>query len=333
MFVHEYRHEAQKQLQVLVKKTKEKQVEFKSHSKYLAKVCESNSAAVVACKRELNAAFDQIVKTIESRRKALLMELEALSQSEEKMLNAEMDYIELALAHFSNSIQFTEKLFDNEDDVEMMLMSTQARPALVTLQKLTWDQKKAEVKPLRMIFDQKDLLKCKSIGSITHSLKDSDVVVSGLPAEARESFSFEVFIVQEVSKLGVDFTPTLSVLVTHGPSQVKEPIQIQNEELNKWKIICKSNGHGQHEITVKVDTVVKVRHIRINPKMLKVGMKVVRGPDWDTKKYGVNEDGGEGNVGEVVKLLDDSKVHVTWPNGRTLDYQWGKDNKYDLKVV
>ena len=331
IFVHEFRHEAEKQLRVLVKKTKLKQAEFKSHSEYLAKARESSSGGFVACKGELNTVFDQMIKSIEARRKALLKELEALSQTEEKQLNAETDYVELALARFSNSVQFTEKLFDVEDDVEMMLMSTQAKPALENLQQLTWDQKKAKVKPLRLNFDQKDLLKCKSIGSIARSLKDSDVVISGLPAEVQESFSFRVYILQEISKLGIDLMPMLSVQVTHGLSQVKAPIKIQNEALNKWKIVCKPNEHGQHNITVKVDTVAKVHHIQVNPKALaiEVGMNVVRGPDW---YYGA-EDGGEGTVGEVVEILDNFKVNVQWPNGDTLDYRWGADGLYDLRIV
>ena len=326
VFVHEFRQEAQKQLQVLVKKTKEKQAEFDSHSEYLAKVRESSSAAFVACKQELNTIFDQMIKSIEARRKGLLNELEALSQTEEKMLNAETDYLDLALARFSNSIQFTERLFDTEDDVEMMLMSTQAKPALVSLQQLTWDQKKAQIKPLRMIFDEKDLIKCKSFGNIAHSLKDSDVVVSGLPAEAQESFSFEIFMAGEISKLGIDYTPMLSVQVAHGLSQ--EPVEIQKENLNKWKIVCKPNGIGQYEIIIKIDTVTKTHRIQINPKSLAVGMKVVRGPDW----FYSNEDGGEGTVGEVVKILSNSKVNVTWPNGKTLDYRWG-NNKFEVKVL
>ena len=329
VFVHEFRNEAQKQLQVLVKKTREKQIEFKGHSEYLAKIRESSSTAFVACKRELNTAFDQMIKSIEARRKALLNKLEILGQTEEKMLNAETDYLELALARFSNSIQFTEKLFDTEDDVEMMLMSTQAKPALESLQRLVWDQKKVQVKPPRVSFNQKDLMKCKSIGNICHSLKDDDVTVSILPTKAQKSFSFEVFVAQEVSRLGIDYTPMLSVQVTHVLSQIEEPVEIQKEDLNKWKIVCKPNGGGQYEIRIKLDTVVKVCHIQINPKSLAVGMKVVRGPGW---KYS-NEDGGEGTIGEVVKILKDSKVNVTWPNGNTLDYRWGKSNAFDLKVV
>ena len=334
VFVHEFRNEAQKQLQVLVKKTKEKQAKFRAHSDYLAKVRESSLATFVACKRELNTVFDQMIMSIEDRRKTLLKELETLGQTEEKMLNAETDYLELGLARFSNSIQFTENLIDNENDVEMMLMSTQAKPALESLQQLTWDQKKALVKPLRMSFDQKDIMKCKSVGSIMHSLKDSDVVVSGVPAQAQKSFSFEISMAKEASKLGIDFTPVLSVQVTHSDNldQVEEPVEIKRKDMNTWKITCESNEIGQHKITVKLDTVVKVYHVQIDPKPLVVGMKVVRGRDWNAGNYG-EEDGGEGIVGEVVDILSNSRVNVKWPNGNKFDYRWGKDSKYDLKIV
>ena len=332
VFVHECRSEAQQQLQELVKETKKRLVEFKGYNEHLAEVREYRSVVSLACKQELNTVFDQMVKSIEARRKALLKELEALSQSDEKILNAEADYLELALARFSNSIQFTEKLLDCEDDVEMMLMSTQAKPALESLQQLTWDKKKVQCKPMKVCFDQKVLTKCKSIGCLLHSLKDSDVVVSGLPEEMQESlnFSFEVRVAEEASQAGMDFSPLLSVRVTHDLSQGEEPVKTQDEGLNKWRVSCKPNKSGQHTVTVKIDTAVKVHHIRVTSRQLAVGMRVVRGPDW---KY-TDEDGGAGNVGEVQKVLpNNSKVNVKWPSGVTYEYRWGQDGKYDLKIV
>ena len=266
VFVHEFRHEAQKQLKVLVKKTKKKQMEFQGHSDYLAKAQQSSSTAFLACKQEVNAVCDEMVKSIEARRTVLLKELEALSQTEEKRLNAETDHINLVLARFSNSIQFTEKLLDNEDDVEMMLMSTQAKPALECLQQLTWDQKKAQVKPVRAIFNQSDVAKCKLIGSVCHSLKKTDVIVNGLPIKAEESFSFEVYIAQEVSKLGIDFTPVFSVQVTAANSKAEEPVVIQKKSLNKWRITCTPKESGQYKVVIKVDTVIKEQKILIKPK-------------------------------------------------------------------
>ena len=334
MFVNEIRPETQGQLEELVKRVEKKQMEFKAHSQHLSKVRESSYATYATSQLEINTIFDKMAEAVETRRKALLADLDGLSQTEEKKLNAETDYLELTLARLSNSIQFTKKLFDNEDDVEVMLMSTQAKPALESLQQLSWDPKKVHFQPLRVIFDQKDLKKCESMGSVTRqSLKGDDVVIKNLPKEAYGAVSFDVSISQAISKLGIDFTPLLSVQVTD-LSQVEEPvqIQIQKEGLDKWKILCTPNRIGQHEITVKMDSIVKKFRILIRQVPPAVGMQVVRGPDWIQETY-QDEDGGEGNVGRIVRVLHNNKVDVTWPDGNTLDYRWGQDNIYDLKLV
>ena len=341
MFVNEIRPEAQNQLEELVKRVEKKQTEFKAHSEHLAKVRESSSAAFTTSKQELNTIFDKIMKAVEARRKNLFAQLDVLSLVEEKKMNAETNYLELALARFSNSIQFTKKLFDNEDDVEVMLMSTQAKTALESLQQLSWDPKRVHFQPLRVIFDQKDLKKCESMGSFCQLLKDDDVIISKLPKEhvAKGSFSFDISMSQEVSKQGIDFTPVLSVQVTDlsqvgKPKQVQKdvPVKIQKNGLNKWKILCTPNGIGQHEVTVKMDTVVKKFCTQIGPKSPAVGMQVVRGPDWTLETYS-NEDGGEGNVGRIVEVLPNDTVNVIWDSGGVIyDYRWGQDNKYDLKL-
>ena len=331
VFVHEFRSKAQEELEGLVKNTREKLTEFSAHSDHLAKTRELNFAAFHASKQELNSVFDQLVKHIETRRKTLLADLEALSQSEEKWLNTETDFLETALARLTNSIQFTEKLLDSEDDVEMMLMSTQANLAFKNLQQLSWDREKVAVKLVRVIFNQKDLKRWESlVGFIGQPLKDHDVCISPLPLETSVSFSFNVSLTQEVSKLGLDFTPLLSVQVTDS-KQVEVPVEIENEGLNKWKITCTPNEAWQHKVMVKIDSVVKERQIMIKPKPLSVGMKVVCGPDWEV--YYKGEDGGAGAVGEVVKIKSNNKVDVKWPNGKTREYRWGQDNAYDLKVV
>ncbi|XP_062588707.1 uncharacterized protein LOC134250369, partial [Saccostrea cucullata] len=70
----------------------------------------------------------------------------------------------------------------------------------------------------------------------------------------------------------------------------------------------------------------------------KVGLRVVRGVDWDKG----NEDGGEGNIGTVVEVLDDSQqVRVQWDSQETINahenpdkfiYRTGKDRKYELRL-
>ncbi|XP_077977091.1 uncharacterized protein LOC144432699 [Glandiceps talaboti] len=63
---------------------------------------------------------------------------------------------------------------------------------------------------------------------------------------------------------------------------------------------------------------------------MKVGARVVRGPNW---QWG-DQDGGSGNVGAVYKVDPSERfnVHVRWPNGRKNCYRVGRIIN-DLKVL
>ena len=61
-----------------------------------------------------------------------------------------------------------------------------------------------------------------------------------------------------------------------------------------------------------------------------LGLRVVRGPDWE----GGDQDGGEGFVGTVVGLEGDGRrVTVQWDMGQRNIYHCGQDNKFDLRLL
>ena len=71
-------------------------------------------------------------------------------------------------------------------------------------------------------------------------------------------------------------------------------------------------------------------------KMLEVGLRVTRGPDW---KWG-NQDDGEGHIGTVVEIgkpgsltSPDKTVVVQWDSGSRTNYRVGYQGKYDLRVL
>ena len=63
-------------------------------------------------------------------------------------------------------------------------------------------------------------------------------------------------------------------------------------------------------------------------KMMKIGTRVVRGPDW---KWGDQDGNGEGRV--IGELGDDGWIRVQWDNASTNSYRMGKEGKYDLKLA
>ena len=70
---------------------------------------------------------------------------------------------------------------------------------------------------------------------------------------------------------------------------------------------------------------------------IQVGLRVVRGPDWE---WG-DQDGGEGHVGTVVEVPEKSAsfegdhheyVVVQWDYGKRFRYRCGVEGQYDLRV-
>lgn len=64
---------------------------------------------------------------------------------------------------------------------------------------------------------------------------------------------------------------------------------------------------------------------------LRVGCKVIRGPNWKWR----DQDGGEGKIGTVEGIspwsgVDGEGMSVRWPNDSLYTYRWGADGNFDL---
>ncbi|XP_067666498.1 uncharacterized protein [Haliotis asinina] len=59
-----------------------------------------------------------------------------------------------------------------------------------------------------------------------------------------------------------------------------------------------------------------------------IGVQVERGPHWQDAYQ--DQDGGPGSVGTVIRKRG-HKVKVRWENGDTFDYNYGENNKFELK--
>ena len=63
---------------------------------------------------------------------------------------------------------------------------------------------------------------------------------------------------------------------------------------------------------------------------LALGVRVVRGPDWEWE----DQDGGEGHVGTVAGLEEGGgAVVVQWDTGMKCRYRCGEQNKCDLRIL
>ena len=89
-------------------------------------------------------------------------------------------------------------------------------------------------------------------------------------------------------------------------------------------LISRSEWKTMLGIKDAVDMVVKSSNlITVTQANCVVGLKVVRGPNWPYD----NQDGGAGNVGEVIKLAVSGPdwVQVKWPSGTAGGYNIARD--------
>ena len=73
-------------------------------------------------------------------------------------------------------------------------------------------------------------------------------------------------------------------------------------------------------------------NVELSKKMaaLGLGLRVVRGPDWE---WG-DQDGGEGYVGTVAGLEEGGgAVVIQWDAGQRYRYRCGEEGKYDLSIL
>jgi len=63
---------------------------------------------------------------------------------------------------------------------------------------------------------------------------------------------------------------------------------------------------------------------------MSLGIRVLRGPDWDQNEA----DGGEGHLGTVVGVkVEEGTAEVVWDNGQATRCRVGKEGKHDLRVL
>jgi len=68
----------------------------------------------------------------------------------------------------------------------------------------------------------------------------------------------------------------------------------------------------------------------VDGKTIKVGDRVLRGPDWD---WGNQDKDSVGTVVGVDVAGYGAWVNVKWDAGESNNYRWGEEDKFDLRVV
>ncbi|EEY61198.1 HECT E3 ubiquitin ligase, putative [Phytophthora infestans T30-4] len=110
---------------------------------------------------------------------------------------------------------------------------------------------------------------------------------------------------------------------------------IMGEEPRGWKhgndVGVLADAHTQLWSGTLTQFRLRQKQEETNQTELKVGCKVIRGPNWKWR----DQDGGEGSVGVVEGVspwsgVDGEGMSVRWPNDSLYTYRWGADGNFDL---
>ena len=251
--VSEVRAEVQKQLEKQISELQAKEIEFQNHQKYTENLLRISNEAAKSSKVKVNKACDDLIEAVEARRAHLLAEVRTIHESEVKQIITESESLALSLLRLSDSIQFTRRLLDNGDDVEVTAVSDQTAQTLTNLKELAWDTSILKPSLLRPEFESlKESI--GKFGKVLRMVQPSDIIFDGIPEEVfvgRES-NFNVHLSKEISERGYDAVSeiTVSCLDTQIDCKVKK------HDFNSWMVSFTPDKTGEHKVTVEIGSSV-----------------------------------------------------------------------------
>ena len=256
-FIREVRPEIQQQLEALIKEVQAKEVEYKSHIDYLENVRGIGTDTLATCKHKVNKTCDQLQEAIESRRAALIAQLQDIHDLEKKQVDLEAGCLQSTLSKLSNSVGFTRQLLANGSDAEVVSMSVQAVQTLENLKTVNWNKNTTKPTLMRVKFDPEFEKHVNEFGATVHEIQPDDLLVK-LPKETAivgQEIKFEVHLSEEISERGYDATSELAVQLVHTTDNAKTVCNLRKTKPNTWEVSCIPEIAGKYIVSAILDKV------------------------------------------------------------------------------
>lgn len=323
--------EVKEEIQKRQDRVKEKQSEFEQHAEVLKCVSEKNQSAFVQCRGEINRVVGTAIQSLESRKEELLRQLQQTTDKNDDQVTQQSNFIQEKLGEMRESVESTERLLESKKDARVVKSRKETLASLDDVGALCWDRKQLRPKAwcLKEVATMEHYV--QEFGKLVPKPYPEDIVVDAVQAPVvgiKTNFTVSARLEEPTPDVEIKITSTSS-----SASQAEKiPPEITKVGPNKWLVSYLLRNTGEIKIWVSVCGVEAKKSpftCRADQtKQLSRGMRVTRGPDW---KWG-EQDGGEGNKGEVVKVKGTSGwVIVKWQNGREqFDYRWGVQGAFDL---
>lgn len=329
------RTDIETEIRGMIDKVKENESKFKQHKMHIESVVDKNKTSFTQCKAQIENKYQELAAALEAEKQALLQKLEEAKARNDVIVNGQQTFVEDKLQMMSESIATSESLLESPKEAKLMVNRKDTLDELATRKEYSWSTEESPPRAWQ--------LSCKPIrdyaigfGELLPKPRPEDIVISDLDECVKVGIvnKFTVSVGVSDTVHGKDISVVLTLKQAGNQSRSNGTLihhTLTDMEKNKWSVSFSVYVHGIVSISVSACRVNMTGTPIDRPTetmTLKEGDKVERGPDWKWD----NQDGGEGNVGEVVGVKKEWVI-VRWKNDKkTYDYRWGATNRFDLKL-
>ncbi len=344
-FIKDVIQELRQELEGTMDGLRKKEGEFTDYLEGLQRAQAEQEANVLACRQEVNRVFDSFVQQIQLCRDRVLDEVEKTAKADKKSLSAEADTTELSLAKVSSNLSFVDRLLKSGSATEIASMAAPTLERVKMVRAMQCERKDDIISGSLSAQGVKEvgLENNKEFSEHVKKVESDLGKVVNCRKLAREDITihFEdlscgpntfAITVEKYLKPSVQLQVTVAQGQGSGMLFTDPPVIVKKTGCFSWTASCVIRNPGLTTVTVSVvgvDGMVIAQFVfQVEYKLLPVGMRVCRGPDW---KWGEQDGGGLGTVtGHCSNSNFD--VSVKWDNGGHCNYRW-KSGIYDLAPV
>ena len=305
--------------------------------KTIEELLQSNSDCI---RKQLNENFDAYMVALESRRAALLAEIDDECQADGKKVWAHKEFTETAIADVIASLRFAERAHSCSNSVKMIHLTKQAIQRLETLStkehKLD-DAHKVVVSTTTYYYSTHKEKELSTLDGIVRPKASLQLLSQGT-SQLGQQITISVNMVNQPISMyqQLDVTPTITITYGHSKKSFHNFVIAKSGE--SWTVTMDLICGGNHIVSASLlgysapSKVIRVSGLPI------VGARVRPGPDWSGAAI------GEGTVTDAssksgYNYTHWSEVRVRWDDGRHIGpYRWGVDQEdskqlYQIELV
>lgn len=322
-------------------RAKENRDRFMCHAEFIASVMEKNKQAFNKCEGGVQQAFECLFKELEDKREVILAQLRIETERNKEKVELQQEFIKNTTAEMNKTIECTENLLKTKKDAKLMVNKVKTGSELEGRSQQEWNPQNATFREWQLDYKTQHDYADKFSYLIPRPRKE-DISFEGI-TNARvgvtNTFTVTANVKDQLAAFdGQTIRNFLSVKIMLSTSSERSSTSTTisrtiTREGNVWTVTYMLRQHGTVTIYLsfcEVELEGQPFILSTNPdkKEIKVGDRVVRGPDWKWE----NQDGGVGSKGTVVSMKK-GWVNVKWDRNVKHDYRWGAQDSYDLEVV